>query len=83
VMENEYKKRVANQSKWKVASLSQTDSLFEHLGEEQSFRLINTGTIMKRARINQRIYVKIRSAARALFDYFDSVIAKAVYRLRR
>jgi glycosyltransferase involved in cell wall biosynthesis len=82
-MENQYKKRVANQSRWKVACLSQTDSLFEHLGEALSFRLMDTDTIMTSARIHQRIYLKSRSVVRAILDYFDSFIAKAVYRVRR
>jgi glycosyltransferase involved in cell wall biosynthesis len=83
VMENEFKKRVANQKRWQVASLSNTNSLFEHIGSEHSFRTAPHALHQSGDSPAISLWRTVRALGRRAFDGFDSIVANAVFHSRQ
>jgi glycosyltransferase involved in cell wall biosynthesis len=83
VMENEFKKRVANQKRWKVASLSNAHSLFEHIGGEHSFRTVTHNLNQSGDNHSKGLWRIVRTLGRRTFDSIDSMVANAIYRARQ
>ncbi len=83
VMENEFKKRVANQKRWKVASLSNTHSLFEHIGGEHSFRAVPHTMNQSGDNHAKGLWRTARALGRRAFDGFDSILANAIFHSRQ
>lgn len=77
VMENDYKKRVANQSKWHVAQLVQSEPIFRHLGEQKSFRK-NSGTAARRGLAGSGLQFG-RTPIRRIAIFFDHLASLARY----
>lgn len=83
VMENEYKKRVANQHRWHVASFLTEETCFTHMGEEESFNpgAFNKGRLwwLRKA----PVFGRFIPFARSLLSKSESLVVKLFYHLRR